>query len=199
VISDHVASFDVTQLMLQSVMSLSLIAVVILITHRQRKRIEEALQWIGPVSAIIETFSTRLNRFQDDVARLRGEVDILEHRLAASGLVRSKSIQVVSAESNTQKEAMTEPAAEGKEVGASLGSDRSVTASHHITGAMAVLRILESGPKTASQVSQLVGKSREHTSRLLKSLTEQGLVRRAAGRPYVYSLTPKGSETLKKQ
>ena len=61
----------------------------------------------------------------------------------------------------------------------------------------AVLELLAGGPKAAPEVGRLVGKSREHTARMMKSLFEQGFVEREANRqPYQYRLNDKVREVL---
>ena len=60
-----------------------------------------------------------------------------------------------------------------------------------------VLELLIHGPKAAPEIGRLVGKSREHTARMMKSLFEQGFVEREANRqPYQYRLNDKVGEVL---
>jgi predicted transcriptional regulator len=54
---------------------------------------------------------------------------------------------------------------------------------------MQILDILAEGPKTSREIERIIGRSREHTARLMKHLYEQGYVRRdESTRPYVYML-----------
>ena len=63
----------------------------------------------------------------------------------------------------------------------------------------AVLELLMSGPKPAPQIGPVVGKSREHTARLMKALFQQGFVEREIDRqPYEYRLNSKVREALAK-
>ncbi len=60
-----------------------------------------------------------------------------------------------------------------------------------------VLQLLLDGPKTSSQIKEGVGKSREHTARLMKFLFDKGLVvRNSRNKPYVYELTDSGKSYL---
>ncbi len=62
---------------------------------------------------------------------------------------------------------------------------------------MEVLRLLLPGARTSRQIDQAIGKSREHTARLLKSLFERSLVERdAAKKPFLYRLTDAGRRYL---
>jgi hypothetical protein len=56
-----------------------------------------------------------------------------------------------------------------------------------------VLRLLAQGPKTSAQIKEEVGRSREHTARLMKGLFDRGLVvRNDRNKPYVYEITESG-------
>ena len=56
-----------------------------------------------------------------------------------------------------------------------------------------VLRLLAQGPKSSAEIKEQVGKSREHTARLMKALFDRGLViRNDRNKPYVYEITETG-------
>jgi predicted transcriptional regulator len=56
-----------------------------------------------------------------------------------------------------------------------------------------VLRLLAEGPRTSAQIKEEVGRSREHTARLMKTLFDRGLVvRNDRNKPYVYEITDSG-------
>src|SRR4029077_14768159 len=56
-----------------------------------------------------------------------------------------------------------------------------------------VLRLLAKGPRTSAQIKDDLGRSREHTARLMKALFERGLVVRIdRNKPYVYEITESG-------
>ncbi len=56
------------------------------------------------------------------------------------------------------------------------------------------------GPKSAPEVGRVVGRSREHTARLMKKLFEEGYIRRDQTRiPFRYSLLERVKQTFKKQ
>jgi hypothetical protein len=56
-----------------------------------------------------------------------------------------------------------------------------------------VLRLLAEGPRTSAQIKEEVGRSREHTARLMKALFDRGLViRNDRNKPYVYEITDTG-------
>jgi DNA-binding MarR family transcriptional regulator len=60
-----------------------------------------------------------------------------------------------------------------------------------------VIKLLGDQPRSSVEIKQLIGKSREHTARLMKSLFDRGLVvRDDSKRPFVYELTEAGRRYL---
>ena len=60
-----------------------------------------------------------------------------------------------------------------------------------------VLKKITEGPMTSRDIEVTLGKSREHASRLMKKLFEDGLVGRdASARPYRYTIADKGRERV---
>ena len=63
---------------------------------------------------------------------------------------------------------------------------------------MEVLRLLYvSGPKTASEIKEVIGRTREHTARLMKKLYEEGYVERSMETmPFTYKLSERIRKSL---
>jgi len=60
-----------------------------------------------------------------------------------------------------------------------------------------VLKKITEGPMTSRDIEVTFGKSREHVSRLMKKLFEDGFVARdKSARPYRYAITDKGRERI---
>jgi len=60
-----------------------------------------------------------------------------------------------------------------------------------------VLRLITTKPMTSRDIQNTLKKSREHSSRFLKKLFEDGYVNRdTKSKPYTYSITKKGKEKL---
>ena len=60
-----------------------------------------------------------------------------------------------------------------------------------------VLQLITKGPMTSRDIEVTFGKSREHVSRLMKKLFEDGFVGRDTSiRPYRYTITDKGRERV---
>jgi len=64
--------------------------------------------------------------------------------------------------------------------------------------ALGILKAVEAGPRSSTEISQMVGRSREHTSRTVRELVNVGLLEATTSRyPAKYILTEAGRETLK--
>lgn len=59
-----------------------------------------------------------------------------------------------------------------------------------------VLHLITHKAMTSRDIQITLKRSREHTSRLMKKLFEEGYVQRTQTKPYVYSITQKGREKL---
>jgi DNA-binding Lrp family transcriptional regulator len=56
------------------------------------------------------------------------------------------------------------------------------------------------GPKSAPEIGRVVGRSREHTARLMKKLYEEGYIRRDQTRiPFRYSVVERVKQSFVKQ
>ena len=62
---------------------------------------------------------------------------------------------------------------------------------------LAAIRLLSENPKNTRQLTDALGKSREHTARVMKELFERGLVsRNDSTKPFVYQLTEAGRRII---
>lgn len=81
---------------------------------------------------------------------------------------------------------------------AALGTEQPTGAPLDLT--THILQLITSKSMTSRDIQITVGRTREHTSRLMKRLAEEGLVERHSdSRPYTYSITPHGRERLAAQ
>ena len=76
--------------------------------------------------------------------------------------------------------------------------DREVSFARLTPTEMEVLRLLYvSGPKTASEIREVINRTREHTARLMKKLYLEGYVERdTTTTPYIYKLSSKIRKSL---
>lgn len=62
-----------------------------------------------------------------------------------------------------------------------------------------ILQALSTGSKSSTEVSVVVRRSREHTSRMLKKMVDQGLLEESRTYPAKYSLTNRTKDALQSQ
>ena len=62
---------------------------------------------------------------------------------------------------------------------------------------MSVIKLLSTQARSSVEIKELIGKSREHAARLMKTLFDSGLVTRdASKKPFIYQLTEAGRRYL---
>ena len=121
--------------------------------------------------------------YLDQLARLRIQCDMMQHKRPVSKPVISRTGDITP----TRKEL---PAS--REV-----SKPVISRTDDIT--LAILKIASEEPQTVRAIKSVLGQSREHISRTVKKMSEQGLLNRIEGRPYKYIITSAGQERLKRE
>jgi sugar-specific transcriptional regulator TrmB len=185
------AEIDITSLLLAAAIATAFSAIVnIGFTRLWRSDLKKYEEWIGPSSLIVETYSSRLRHLESAVIELRSRLDLIETRLPSvssqtKGLREANVTSQVSEVKGYIKELRRNK--KGSPVMVSPPNDNT---------RKKILRALLEGPKSSSQLVAISGRSREHTLRLLKAMTEKGLINRSQGRPYTYSITEKGREFI---
>jgi Sugar-specific transcriptional regulator TrmB len=138
-----------------------------------------------------------LERLQRAEQLIKASLAAIKQSLDEALALMHKSPDQPVNESRVMSQAMEERLLESKSVVAShilsptgeLGSLQSITTPTELQ----VLNLLAAeGPKSAPEIGVAVGRSREHTARLMKRLYEEGYVRRDQTRtPFRYSIVEK--------
>jgi len=130
----------------------------------------------------ITEYARRMKEYEDMLVDLRIRLDTLEIR---TGDVSQTASQQVSDAGHK-----TEPEPKPQTVRRRLEQEGIGMVDY-------VLKMLMEGPKTSRQIEGLIGRSREHTARLMKKLFEMGYVTRdMTNKPYTYTITDSGRTTL---
>lgn len=138
------------------------------------QRLEECLEWIVRVADVAVALKTG-SKLETEASSSRHNQGVVE---SATNLSRFQPVKLVS------------PSGE-------VGSIQSLTTSTEL-GVLALLD--EEGPKSAPEIGKHVGRSREHTARLMKKLLDEGYVLRDQSRiPYRYSLSERVRQGMAKQ
>lgn len=163
-------------------------SVVILVTllSRYTRMVQEAEKSTRLAKDVWDSVNSRFSVVDARIIDLMVKSEVISSRmgLSQSGVhpSQSSSIQPTGMESNATKPVETTraiaqavPRLEGTETESK------------------VLRLLAQGPRTSAQIKEEVGRSREHTARLMKMLFDRGLViRNDRNKPYVYEITDSG-------
>ena len=171
-------------------------AVVILATllSRYRTVVREATKSSELAKNLWDAMNTRLTTQDIRIVDLMAKVDVYSVKkrspLVSSGTPPVIGEDVIKQPSRAQN-LNVQPSRETSQV--DLG--RSGVAMEETQSR--ILRALITGPKTANQIRDVIGVSREHTGRLMKSLFGRGLVvRNDQNKPYVYEVTEAGRRYL---
>jgi hypothetical protein len=151
---------------------------------RYRRLVKEADASTRLAKDVWDSVSSRFSVVDARVIDLMAKTEVLSSRLGL-GLVPPQS------RVGSGPVASTPPMGKVLEVAKILGPQ--VAAGEGTETETRVLRFLAQGPKTSAQIKEEVGRSREHTARLMKALFDRGLVvRNDRSKPYVYEITESG-------
>ena len=164
-------------------------AVVILASFliRYGKLVEDADKSTRLAKDVWDSVSVRFSVVDTRIIDLMAKTDVL-----ASRLQPPTSLQPLSSVTTATKVAQgpDRPVTEAATTNTSIYGEGTETEKK-------VLGLLAQGPKDSAQIREAVGRSREHTARLMKSLFDRGLVvRNARNKPYVYEITEGGRSYL---
>jgi hypothetical protein len=147
--------------------------------------------------AVVMEYSRRLRDYDRAIAELRTKLDIIELRSEAP---RSDVISHEAPASQppqhhvariTETPVITEHVTSQAEVERLEGQNGTTDY---------ILKMLAERPRTSREVQQAIGRTREHTARLMKRLAESQFVARDSTRkPFHYTITDLGRDRLKEK
>ena len=139
------------------------------------------------VEAVVLEYTRRLRDYDRVIADLRTKVDIVE--------VRSQPPLSAISQQSRQPQPHVAPVSEPVAV------TQHTTAENENNGTTDyILKLLAEKPRTSREVQLAVGRTREHTARLMKKLHDSSLVSRDVNaKPFRYNITDAGRERLKEK
>jgi hypothetical protein len=151
----------------------------------RRYRADEAV-----VEAVVMEYTRRLRDYDRVIAELRSKVDIMEVR-SQPPQVTTSQFQPASHQPQPHVAPVSEPVAVTQH--AAVENEGNGTTDY-------ILKLLAEKPRTSREVQLAVGRTREHTARLMKKLHDSGLVSRDANaKPFRYNITDAGRERLQEK
>jgi hypothetical protein len=138
------------------------------------------------VEAVVLEYTRRLRHYDKVIAELRVKVDTMEAWAQPQTVVSQKPSQP-----QPHVAPVTEPVTVTQH--AAIEREGNGTTDY-------ILKLLSERPRTSREVQQAIGRTREHTARLMKKLHDLGLVSRDINtKPFRYNITNAGRETLKEK
>ncbi|MHB1868089.1 MAG: hypothetical protein ACYCPP_03995 [Nitrososphaerales archaeon] len=157
------------------------------------------------VSAIVSEFNQRMKKLEENLVDQKVKLEILELRAQrSSGTVVSTGGGVIrSFEPRKENEIRVAPQSLSRSdespirtssIEQRVDVDRRSGSTEH----EALRLVFEGrGKTTAKDIQQKIGRTREHTARMMNGLFHEGLVNRDISvRPFAYSITQKGRDLL---
>jgi hypothetical protein len=138
------------------------------------------------VEAVVLEYTRRLSDYDKVISQLRAKVDIIDMRTQPyeSGSERPSQPQPHVA-------SVSEPVTITQRV----MTEREINSTTDY-----ILKLLVEKPRTSRQVQLAIGRTREHTARLMKKLHDSGFVNRdITTKPFRYNITDAGQEMLKER
>jgi hypothetical protein len=138
------------------------------------------------VEAVVSEYTRRLRDYDRTIAELRTKIDLLELRA-----------QQVVAQPLQQQQASRPPQPHVAPVSEPVAVTQHATEPENNGTTDYILKLLAERPRTSREVQLAVGRTREHTARLMKKLHDAGLVSRDANaKPFKYTITSSGQSRL---
>ena len=138
------------------------------------------------IEAVILEYTRRLHDYDKVISELRAKVDIIESRI--------KPHEVVSQDPSQPQPhvaLMSEPVTVTQHV--AIEKEVNSTTDY-------IFKLLAERPRSSREVQLAIGRTREHTARLMKKLHGLGLVSRDINtKPFRYNITDAGRQMLKKR
>jgi hypothetical protein len=138
------------------------------------------------IEAVVLEYTRRLRDYDKVIAELRAKVDIIDNKVKPHEVVSQEASQpqphvAITGEPVT----VTQHTAIGKEVSSTTDY---------------IFKLLAERPRSSREVQLAIGRTREHTARLMKKLHDLGLVSRDVNtKPFRYNITDAGRQMLKKR
>jgi CRP-like cAMP-binding protein len=150
------------------------------IFNEHQNKTDEAI-----IEAIVLEYTRRLRDYDKAIAELRSSIDMLE--------MKTQTQKVLSQTSQPQHHVA--PVADSVTITQHAIMEREFNGTTDY-----ILKLLLERPRTSREVQYAIGRTREHTSRLMKKLNDSGLVNRDINtKPFRYNITDAGRETLKER
>jgi hypothetical protein len=138
------------------------------------------------VEAIVLDYTRKLREYDKVISELRTKIDILEDKTQPQRVISQHPSQI---------QPHVAPVSESVTITQHPKIENEVNSTTDY-----ILKLLAERPRSSREVQLAIGRTREHTARLMKKLHDLGLVSRDINsKPFRYNITDVGLEMLKKK
>ena len=138
------------------------------------------------VEAIVLDYTRKLREYDKVISELRTKIDILEDKTQPQRVISQHPSQI---------QPHVAPVSESVTITQHPKMENEVNSTTDY-----ILKLLAERPRSSREVQFAIGRTREHTARLMKKLHDLGLVSRDINsKPFRYNITDAGREMLKKK
>ena len=138
------------------------------------------------VQAIVLDYTRKLREYDKVISELRTKIDILEDKTQPQRVISQHPSQI---------QPHVAPVSESVTITQHPKLENEVNSTTDY-----ILKLLAERPRSSREVQFAIGRTREHTARLMKKLHDLGLVSRDINsKPFRYNITDAGREMLKKK
>lgn len=161
-----------------------------------------------PINSVMSNYLAKSRYFEKELAQLHIRMDQIESQLDKGDKSGPHMITGISSTSRDKIDIISHDRASPNDIrnqNVTDEEDKSVIASQPYSKGYSdvteyVLNLLIQKPLTSKELQHIIGRSREHTSRLLKKLYESELLYRDfSSRPFRYSITDEGRRWLEER
>ena len=187
---------------LDLVMSITIsfsIGVIIMVIYNMLREQSKELNYRSDqpvVEAVISEYSRRLRDYEKVIAELQVKTDTIELRMLQQSMSQNPNItsgQTIS-QYQSQSQKLTKPLKIVQQTVTSQKKD--INRHNSITDD--ILKLLVKQSRTSREIQHAIGRTREHTARLMKALYVANLVSRdSSSKPFKYNITDAGYSQLK--
>ncbi|HEY7508233.1 MAG TPA: helix-turn-helix domain-containing protein [Nitrososphaera sp.] len=144
------------------------------------------------VEAVVSEYTRRLRDYDRVIAEMKAKVDIVDARSQA--LVQPHVYVQPASQVQPHAQPVSEPVAVTQRAPVTPEPEGQNGTIDYI------LKLLNERPRTSREVQHAIGRTREHTARLMKKLHETGLVSRDVNaKPFRYNITDAGRTRLREK
>ncbi len=138
------------------------------------------------IEAIVLDYTRKLREYDKVISELRAKIDILEDKTQPHRLISQHPSQI---------QPHVAPVSEPVTITQHPKIENEINSTTDY-----IFKLLAERPRSSREVQLAIGRTREHTARLMKKLHDLGLVSRDINaKPFRYNITDAGREMLKKK